>query len=177
MIVSKKGLIIAAAIPIVIAMIIAIPKISPGSEQVAVSVATQLRIEFMKEDMKRVIFGVTETIGAQKSEKLIVNNNGDAIYNLSIEGEKGSQTRFKVSLLEVKRLRSLIVDTGFMQIPKSEFGVKDDATEFTRYTFTVSFDSNTKSIQWFNEEASKEFVPALLVMLADEMQKIIKAHE
>lgn len=177
MIVSKKGLIIAAAIPIVIAMIIAIPKISPGSEQAAVSAATQLRIEFMKEDMKRVIFGVTETIGAQKSEKLIVNNNGDAIYNLSIEGEKGSQTRFKVSLLEVKRLRSLIVDTGFMQIPKSEFGVKDDATEFTRYTLTVSLDSNTKSIQWFNEEASKEFVPALLVMLADEMQKIIKAHE
>ncbi len=177
MIVSKKGLIIAAAIPIVIALVIAIPKISPGSEQAAVSAATQLRIEFMKEDMKRIIFGVTETIGAQKSEKLIINNNGDAIYNLSIEGEKGSQTRFKVSSVEVKRLKSLIVDTGFMQIPKSEFGVKDDATEFTRYTLKVSLDSNTKSIQWFNEEASKEFVPALLVMLADEMQKIIKAHE
>ena len=173
MIVSKKVLIAVAIIPIMIALVIAIPKISPG-DQTATSTTAQMRIQFVKEDMKRVSFGVTETIGAQKSETLIIDNDGSALYNIDVEGEKGSQTRFQVSAQEVKRIKALITETGFMQIPKEQFKVRANATEFTRYTLTVALDGSMKTVQWIDESASEDFVPALLTMLRDTLLGTIK---
>jgi len=176
LIVYKKTLIAAASIPIIIALVIAIPKISPGDQTVP-SAAAQMRIQFVKEDMKRVSFGVTETIGAQKSETLIINNDGTAFYNVDVEGEKGSQTRFQVNAQEVKLIKALVTETGFMHIPKEEFKVRDNATEFTRYTLTVSLDGSTKTVQWVDEPASEDFVPALLTMLRDTLLGTIKERE
>ena len=173
MIVSKKTLIAAATIPIIIALVIAIPKMSPG-DQTTTSTSAQMRIQFVKEDMRRVSFGVTETVGAQKSETLIINNDGNAFYNVDVEGEKGSQTRFQVDAKEVKRIKALVAETGFMQIPKEQFDVMDNATEFTRYTLTVSLDGSTKTVQWVDETASEDFVPALLTMLRDTLLGTIK---
>jgi len=164
-------LIAAAVIPILVALAIAIPKISPGGEQ---TTTAQMRIQFVKEDMKRVSFGVTETIGAQKSETLIINNDGTAFYNVNMEGEKGSQTRFQVGAQELKRVKALITETGFMQLPKEQFNARDNATEFTRYTLAVSLNGSTKTVQWVDESSSKDFVPALLTKLGDTLLGTIK---
>jgi len=164
---------VAAAIPIIIALIIAIPKISPG-DQPTNSTPAQMRIQFAVEEMKRVSFGVTETIGAKKSETLIINNDGTALYNVDVEGEKGSQTRFQVAVQELKRIRAIIAETGFMQISKEQFGPRDNATEFTRYTLTASLDGSAKTIQWVDESSSKDSVPALLTMLRDTLLATIK---
>ena len=176
MIVSKKVLIAAAVIPIMIALVIAIPKISP-SDQTVTSTSAQIRIEFVKEDMKRVSFGVTETIGAQKSETLIINNDGTAFYNVNVEGEKGSQTRFQVGAQELKRIKALVSETGFMQLPKEQFDARDNATEFTRYTLTVSLNGSSKTVQWVDESSSKDFVPALLTKLRDTLLETIKGRK
>ncbi|MFY3740315.1 MAG: hypothetical protein HMLIMOIP_000752 [Candidatus Nitrosomirales archaeon] len=173
---SKRLLIAVAVVIVVIALAIAIPKISPGG-QGATNTPTEMRISFVKEDMKRVSFGVTENIGSQKSETLIINNDGTAFYTLSVEGEKGSQTKFQVDGQELKRIRALITETGFMQIPKEQFDPSDNATEFTRYTLTATFGSSTKTIQWVNEESSKDSVPALLTRLKDSMLELIKDHQ
>ena len=176
MIVSKKVLIAAATIPVIIALAIAIPKISPG-DQTATTTSVQIRIQFVKEDMKRVSFGVTETIGAKRSETLIINNDGTALYNVNVEGEKGSQTRFQIDAQELKRIKALIAETGFMQIPKEQFDARDNATEFTRYTLTVNLNDSTKKVQWVDESSSKEFVPALWIMLRDTLLGIIEEHK
>ena len=173
---SKRLLIAVGVVIAIIAVAIAIPKISPGG-QAATNTPTEMRISFVKEDMKRVSFGVTENIGSQKSETLIINNDGAAFYTLSVEGEKGSQTKFQVDGQELKRIRALITETGFMQIPKEQFDPRDNATEFTRYTLTAAFGSSTKTIQWVNEESSKDSVPALLTMLKDTLLELIKDHQ
>lgn len=166
MIVSKKALIAAAVIPIIIALAIAIPKISPGT-QTGTSAPSEMRIQFVAEDMKRVSFGVTETIGAKKSETLIINNDGSALYNVNVEGEKGSQSRFQVDALQLKRIKALLLETGFMQIPNERFDARENATEFTRYTLTVNLNGSTKTIEWVDEPSAKDFVPALLYMIGD----------
>ncbi len=165
----------AAVIPIIVILVIAIPKISPG-DQPSTTAASLFRIEFIKEDMKRISFGVTERAGALTSEKLIIDEKGRALYDVRVEGEKGSQTRFQVSLLDVKRLKALITDTGFMQIPKSEFATKEDAVEFTRYTLKVDLGSQAKTVRWADESSSKDFVPPLLTMLSDSITKIIETY-
>lgn len=178
MIVSKKVLIAAATIPIIITLVIAIPKISPGSDQTATTgTSLQVRIQFANETMKRVSFGVTENVGAQRSETLIIENDGTAFYSVNAEGEKGSQTRFKVNNDDLKRVKALIVETGFMQIPKEQFAPRDDITQFIRYTLTVDLNGNTKTIQWVDEPSAKDFAPALLANLADTMGRIIQIHK
>lgn len=175
MIVTKKMLIGAAVIPIIIALVIAIPKISPGGDQTATS-ASSIRIEFVKEDIKRISYGVTERAGALKSETLLIDEKGQAFYNVNVEGEKGEQRRFQLGSQDVKRLKSLIADTGFMQIPKSDFAVKDAASEFTKYTLKVTLDNQTKTVQWVNESASEDFVPPLLTMLSDTLAQIVEEY-
>lgn len=169
MIVSKKILIAVAVIPVIIAISVAIPRISPGADQVpattTVSASSQISIQFVKEDMRRVSFGVTENIGSEKREILIINSDGSALYNLDAEGGKGSQTRFKVDSVDLKRIKALVAETGFMQLPMERFTLKDDAQEFKRFTITVNVDSQTKRIQWFNESATEDFVPPLLLRI------------
>jgi len=165
-----------AVIPIIIALVIAIPKISPDGDQTSTSTALFIRIEFIKEDMKRLSYGVTERTGALKSESLIIDEKGQAFYDVKVEGEKGSQTRFQVNSQDMKRLKALITDTGFMQIPKSEFTIKDDASEFVRYTLKVNLDNQMKTVQWVEESASEDFVPPLLTMLSDNITEIVKNH-
>ena len=100
-------------------LVIAIPKISPGGEQISTNTISVMRVEFIKEDIKRVSYGVTERAGAIKSEILVIDEKGKAFYDLKVDGEKGVDIRFKVSSQDIKRLKGLITDTGFMHIPKS----------------------------------------------------------
>lgn len=173
MIVTKKMLIGFAVIPIIIALVIAIPKISPAGEQVSPTTPIVMRIEFTKEDVKRVSYGVTERLGALESRKLIIDEKGQAFYDVTIEGEKGFQTRFQVNSQDLKRLKALVTDTGFMQIPKSEFAVKDNAREFTRYTLNINMNNQAKIVRWADEEASEEFVPPLVTRISDTLTEIV----
>lgn len=181
MIVSKKLLIAFAAIPIIMALLIAIPWISPSADQRSASVtssaSSQIRIQFIKEDMRRVSFGVTETIGAEKREVLNIDNDGRAFYNLDIEGEKGAQITFEVNSQELKRIKALVAETGFMQLPQDQFGIKEDVEEFTRYTLTINLDSQTKRVQWADEPASEDFVPPLVLTIKDLLLEAMKAGE
>jgi hypothetical protein len=116
-------------------------------------------------------------MGSQKSETLIINNDGIAFYTLSVEGEKGLQTKFQADEDELKRIRALITENGFMQIPREQFEPRDNVTEFTRYTLTASFGSSTKTVQWVDDESSKDSVPALLARLKDSLLQLIKDHQ
>ena len=173
---SKKILIAVAVVIVIIALVIAVPKISP-SGQGATNTPTEMRIEFIKEEMRRVSFGVTESVGAEKSETLTITDDGTAFYNVNVEGERGSQTKFQVDAQELKRMKALIAETGFMQIPKEQFDARDNVTEFTRYTLTATLGSSTKTIQWVDEESSKDSVPALLTRLKDSLLELIKDHQ
>ena len=51
---NKKILIGITIIPIIIMLVIAIPKISPGGEQISTNTISVMRVEFIKEDIKRV---------------------------------------------------------------------------------------------------------------------------
>lgn len=173
MIISKKILIAAAMIPIIIALTIAIPKISTGGDQTSAT-ATLTRIEFVKEDMKRITYGVTERAGAIKSESLIIDERGQAFYNMHAEGGKSAQTRFQINQQEMSRIKGMITDTGFMQIPKSEFAAKDDVSEFTRYVLRVHLDAHSKTVQWVDRDSAKDLVPPLLIMIGDTLTEIVE---
>ena len=157
----------------IIALGIAIPKIFPGGDQT--STTSVIRIKFIMEDMKRIIYGVTERVGAIRSETLIIDEKGQAFYDLRVEGEMGFQTRFQLSSQDIRRLEGLIKDTGFMQIPKSEFA-KSEVNEFTRYTLEINQGNQVKTVQWTNESASKDFVPPLLTMMSDAFINIIENY-
>ncbi len=173
---SKRILIAVAVVIVIIALLIAVPKISPGG-QGTTNTPTDMRIEFVNEEMRRVSFGVTESVGAEKSETLTITEDGTAFYNVNVEGEKASQTKFQADAQELKRIKALIAETGFMQIPKEQFDARDNVTEFTRYTLTATLGSSTKTIQWVDEESSEDSVPALLTRLKDSLLELIEDHQ
>ncbi len=179
MILSNRILIIVAAVPVIIAIVLAAPRISPGAEQpslVPISTSSEVSVQFIMENMRRVSFGVTENIGAEKREILAIGSDGSALYNLDVEGEKREQAKFRVGLEDWKRIKALITETGFLQLPVEQFELNDDATEFTRYTLTVTVDSQTKRVQWFDEAASKDFVPPLVLKIGELLLEAMKGR-
>ena len=83
----KPVIIIVGAIPVIFAILIGISLISqPEIPFSAANPNDSIEIEYTKHQLKEVSFGVTERVGAQKTEILVIHNNGDARYTVTEEG-------------------------------------------------------------------------------------------
>ena len=83
----KPAIIIIGAIPVIFAILIAIPLITkPEIPFSAVNPNDIIELEYTKHHLKKISFGVTERVEAQKSEILVIHNNGDIRYTVTEEG-------------------------------------------------------------------------------------------
>ncbi|MEO9320551.1 MAG: hypothetical protein ABI361_07765 [Nitrososphaera sp.] len=127
------------------------------------------------------------TVSADGSAKLMRFNE-----NASLPREKD----FALTSDELSRLHSLILDTGFLQIPDADYPRTDNATKFTRYSLDVHLvnsagfgttgDSNsltsalpsstTKTMAWVDANATKGSVPPIVRNIGSTLDEIISAH-
>ena len=65
------------AIPVIVALLISVPLLTKN--EIPISAANSfdnIEIEYTKHQLKKVSYGVTERVGAQKTEILFIKNNG-----------------------------------------------------------------------------------------------------
>jgi hypothetical protein len=115
--------------------------------------------------------GLYEVSGRQV---LSINSDGSAMYLGA--GVQQSERRFSVSSEEMKVLRELFLNTGFMQIPAANYEEKSGLANFTRYELSVRSGEETQLIHWVNPEASKGPIPAIIINAGSRLDAIIERH-
>jgi len=72
------------AIPVIVAILLAVPLITKN--EIPISAANSfdtIEIEYTKHQLKKISNGITERTGSQKTEILLIKNNGDTKYTVT----------------------------------------------------------------------------------------------
>lgn len=171
---TRLLLLLLGAIPVLAAIFIALPQITkPEIPITAVDSNDVISIEYSKQHLKKVIFGLTESIGAQKTELLTIQNDGNVRYSVTINGYPEPDIKYTLEKPTIKKLTALIKETGFMQIPKDSFPIRNDVDEFEKFGIKVTLNDRSKNIQWPEQNATDEFIPPLINAVKSELDGII----
>ena len=171
----KPIIIAVGAIPVILALLIAVPLITKSEIPFSASNPNDvIELEYTKHQLKKISFGVTERLVAQKSEILLVKNDGDLRYTVT---EDGITKPDKLSDLDdeiMKKLRALIKETGFISIPTESFPIIDDVDEYQKSSLKITLNGEVNQIHWPEQNATEKFVPPIITMVESELDHIIE---
>mgnify|MGYP003723268449 FL=1 len=162
------------AIPVIVALLIAVPMITKN--EIPMSAANsfdKIEIEYTKHQLKIVSFGVTERTGAQKTEILLIKNNGDIKYSVTDNGYLQPDIKSKLDEKKLDKIRALIKETGFIAIPSESFAILDDVTEYQKSNVKITLNGRTNQIHWPEQNATSAFIPPIITMVELELDQII----
>lgn len=171
----KPIIIAVGAIPAILALLIAVPLITKSEIPFSASNPNDvIELEYTKHQLKKISFGVTERLVAQKSEILLVKNDGELRYTVT---EDGITKPDKLSDLDdetMKKLRALIKETGFISIPNESFPIIDDVDEYQKSSLKITLNGVVNQIHWPEQNATEKFVPPIITMVESELDHIIE---
>jgi hypothetical protein len=171
---AKPLLLIVAAIPVILAIMIAVPMIiNPQVPFSATNADDKISFEFTKQHLQKSS-AIVDRIIPQKTEILTISDGGDVRYIVTADGVNHPEKAFTLDKDYVKRLTALIKETGFMKIPIDTIQPNDDVTEYDRFTLKVTLNGDTKQIQWAEQNATSTFIPPILTMIGSELQNVTK---
>ena len=133
-----------------------------------------IHIEYTKHDLEIVSFGVTGKTVAKSTEILIIKNDRTAQYNKITEDGNESQIMSSISDEKLRKLTSLIKETGFMSIPKESFPIQEDVTDYMKSTIRVTLNGNQAQIFWPEQSVTDNLIPPIVTMIESELDEIIK---
>ena len=162
------------AIPVLAAIFIVVPQLTrPEIPTSAVNSDDVISIEYSKQHLKKVSFGLTESLGADKTEVLTIENDGKATYQVTKNGYSEPDIKYQIEKPELKKLTAMIKETGFMEIPSDSFPVKTDAREYDKFGLQVTLNGKSINLQWAEQNASQAFIPPIITQVQSEIDGII----
>jgi hypothetical protein len=170
----KPTVIAICSIPVIFALLIAIPMLTSTDIPIsAINSNDKLEIEFTKHDLRIVSFGVTDKAVADSTRVLIIENDGTIQYTEIKDGVNKSQITSSISDEQLQKLTALVKETGFMSIPKESFPIKDDVEIYTKFTIKITLNDARTQIFWPEQDATEKFIPPIITMLESELDGII----
>ncbi len=170
---SKKITLVAMTVAVILLAVFAMQTISSNT---TTNVTTSnVSIQFVKEEIRRVGFGVVERAAADKSESISIDYDGKGLYTLQ-RGAESIQREFRLDNDTVKRIRSLITDYGLLSIDMNRDSIEGE-DHFIRYTLKVNTDGGSKVIRWVERVEKDPFrpsdVPTLLIRIRDVLLQVM----
>ncbi len=159
----NKFVFVIAGIVAVMAVLIALPNLTQPAQEIT--------IKYDKQNVTRTSDASVVTY----AESLTIDRNGAATYTgydprvRSVPQEQ----RFTLSNEEFGGIKGLILETGFMDIPVTEYQPSADADEFTQYSFVATTADGQKTFSWVNPEAHDGTVPPILLNVGTQLDQII----
>ena len=170
----KPIMLLLGAIPVVVAIFIVVPQLSrtevPTS---AVNSDDVISIEYDKQHLKKVSFGLTESLGADKTEVLTIQNDGGTTYQVTQNGYSEPDVKYQLEKSELTKLTALIKETGFVEIPSDSFPVKSDVREYDKFGLQVTLNDKSVNLHWAEQNASQAFIPPIVNQVQSELDGII----
>lgn len=169
----KPIILVIAAIPAIIAILIAIPLITKSDiPYSAANPIDVVEIEYTKHQLKKISFGVTERIGAQKTEILLIQNNGEIKYTVTEDGYPKPDVKSNLDDQTLRKLKALIKETGFISIPSESFPIRDNVTDFQKSNIKITLNGRVNQISWPEQNATDKFIPPIISMVESQLDKI-----
>ncbi len=171
----KPIVIVIAAIPAILAILIAIPLLTQPEIPFSASNSSDvMEIEYAKYQLKKISFGVTERLGAQKTEILLIKNNGEMKYSVTEDGYPKPDIKSTLDEQKLRKLKALIKETGFISIPSESFQIRDNVTDFQKSNIKVILNGRINQINWPEQNATDQFIPPIIFMVESQLDNIIK---
>ncbi len=170
----KPIYLVMGAIPVIIALLISIPLITKN--EIPISAANsidKIEIEYTKHQLKKISYGVTERTGSQKTEILLIKNNGDTKYSLTEQGYLQPDIRTKLDEKTLNKIKALIKETGFIAIPSESFTLLENVTDYQKSNVKITLNGRTNQIHWPEQNATSGFIPPIITMVESELDEII----
>ena len=163
------------AIPVIVALLIVYPLIiKPDIPFSAANPNDTIEIEYTKHQLKKISFGVTERVGAEKTEILLIKNNGEVKYSVTMEGYPQPDVKSQLSEEKLRRLTALIKETGFIEIPSESFPINDDVFDYKKSNVKITLNGKSKIVHWPEQNATEKFIPPIISMVESQLDQIIK---
>ena len=163
-----------AAIPAIMASLIAIPLLTqPEIPFSAANPNDKIEIEYTKHQLKKISYGVTERVGAQKTEILLIKNNGDLRYTITEDGVPKPDITKQLDESKFKKIAAMIKETGFIAIPSESFPVMENVTEYQKSNVKVTLNGKVNQIHWPQQNATEGFIPPIITMVESELDQIM----
>ena len=164
-----------AAIPAIIALLIAIPLLTqPEIPFSAADPNDRIEIEYTKHHLKKVSFGVTERVGSEKTTILSIQKDGDVTYTVTERGYPQPEKKSEISQDDILRLTALIKETGFMAIPSESFPVRSDVDEYQKSSVKITLNGAVTQIHWPEQNATDKLIPPIITRVETELEKIVQ---
>ncbi|MBI2111684.1 MAG: hypothetical protein HYT44_04865 [Nitrosarchaeum sp.] len=171
----KPIILVIAAIPAIVAILIAIPLITKSDIPYSAANPNDIvEIEYTKHQLKKISFGVTERIGAQKTEILLINNNGEIKYTVTEDGYPKPDVKSNLDDQTLRKLKALIKETGFISIPSESFPIRDNVTDFQKSNIKITLNGRVNQINWPEQNATDKFIPPIISMVESQLDKIVE---
>jgi len=154
----KPIYIVLGAIPVIAALLLSTPLLLKNEIPTsAANYTDNVEIEYTKHQLKKISYGVTERVGAQKTEILYIKNNGDIKYSITEQGYLRPDVSSKLDENKLNKIKALIKETGFISIPSESFEIMENATE----------------IHWPQQNVTEDFIPPIITMVESELDLIM----
>ena len=170
----KPIYLVLGAIPIIAALLLATPLLLKNEiPTTAANYTDNIEIEYTKHQLKKISYGVTERVGAQKTEILYIKNDGDLKYSVTDQGYLKPDVRSKLDETKLNKIKALIKETGFIAIPSESFKIMDNATEYQKSNVKITLNGHVNQIHWPQQNVTEDFIPPIITMVETELDMII----
>ena len=171
----KPILVIAGSIPIIFAILLITPLTNPEIPITAIDPNDIVEIEFTKHHLTTVSFGITERLGSQQTEILVIKNNGEIQYTLVNDGSPITEKNSKIDSDKQTKLIAMIKETGFMAIPFDSFVIKDETDDFVKYGVKITYNEKMNQLFWPEQDATDELMPPIITEVEIELESILNS--
>jgi len=162
------------AIPIIVALLISVPLLIKNEIPTsAANYTDKIEIEYTKHQLKKISYGVTERIGAQKTEILLIKNDGEMKYSVTEQGYLKPDVRSQLDEAKLDKIKALIKETGFISIPSESFAILDNATDYQKSNVKITLNGRVNQIHWPQQNVTADFIPPIITMVESELDSIM----
>ena len=162
------------AIPVIAALLLAVPLITKN--EIPTSAANsfdKLEIEYTKHQLKKISNGIAERTGSQKTEILLIKNDGEIKYTITEKGYPQPDIKSKIDEQQLNKIKALIKETGFISIDPNSFSVFQNVTDFQKSSVKVTLNGRVNQVHWPESSATADFIPPIITMVESELDKVM----
>ena len=168
-------LLVLGAVPAVLAAVVAVSLVSQPDIPFSAAVpGDNIQIEYTIHDLRVVSFGVTERVGAERTQILTIQRDGDVRLIVTEDGFPQPTVESSLTEEEVIRLIALIKETGFMALPEDMFPIRDNVVEYRRHAVKVILNGAETKVTWPEQNATDGFIPPIITQVEMKLGDILE---
>nr|AIF15516.1 hypothetical protein [uncultured marine thaumarchaeote KM3_70_D10] len=162
------------AIPVIVAILLALPLVTKNEIPVSASNSfDKLEIEYTKHQLKKISNGIAERTGSEKTEIILIKNDGEIKYTITEKGYPQPDIKSKIDEQQLNKIKALIKETGFISIDPNSFSVFQNVTDFQKSSVKVTLNGRVNQVHWPESSATPDFIPPIISMVESELDKVM----